>query len=71
MQYNGFSIDIEADGFVFEARNIWSLCLEDLDTDRKLRINPFGTSTASLLMVSVNLNCGLSVMVTRKHTRSF
>ena len=39
--YNGFSLDIEADGFVFGAKNIWTLCLEDLDSKRKLRLNPF------------------------------
>lgn len=38
---NGFSIDIEANGFVFESSTIWSICLEDLDTDEKETINPF------------------------------
>ena len=41
MKFNGFSIDIEADGFVFESSTIWTICLEDLDTDEKLRLNPF------------------------------
>ena len=41
MKYNGFSVDIEANGFVFESTQVWTMCLEDLDTDRKLRLNPF------------------------------
>lgn len=41
MKYNGFSIDTEADGFVFEAKNLWVINLEDLDSDRKLQIHPF------------------------------
>ncbi len=46
MVHNGFSIDIEADGFVFEANNIWTICLEDLDSDEKETINPFNDSQA-------------------------
>lgn len=46
MVHNGFSIDIEADGFVFEANNIWTICLEDLDSDEKETINPFKDSQA-------------------------
>ena len=38
---NGFSIDIEANGFVFEASKIWTICIEDLDSDEKIKINPF------------------------------
>lgn len=41
MTYNGFSIDIEADGFVLESTQIWVLCLRDLDTGEKLKLNPF------------------------------
>jgi len=41
MIHNGFSIDVEADGFVFEANNIWTICLEDLDSDKKETINAF------------------------------
>lgn len=41
MKYNGFSIDLEADGFVFEAKNVWVMCLEDLDTDEKLTLRPY------------------------------
>jgi len=41
MKYNGFSIDTEADGFVFEAKNLWVINLEDIDSDRKLQIHPF------------------------------
>lgn len=44
--YNGFSIDIEANGLIFEATKIWTICLEDLDTNEKLRINPFTDSKA-------------------------
>jgi hypothetical protein len=41
MNYNGFSIDIEANGFVFEASKIWVICLEDLDSGEKLKLHPF------------------------------
>jgi len=41
MKYNGFSIDTEADGFVFEAKNLWVINLEDLDSDNKLQIHPY------------------------------
>lgn len=41
MIYNGFSVDAEADGFVFEAKNLWVLNLEDLDSDKKLQLHPF------------------------------
>lgn len=41
MQYNGFSIDTEADGLIFEARNLWVVNLEDLDTEKKLQLHPF------------------------------
>ena len=43
---NGFSIDIEANGFVFEASKIWAICIEDLDTDEKIKINPFKDNSA-------------------------
>jgi hypothetical protein len=46
MKYNGFSIDIEADGFVFEATKIWVINLEDLDTGDKLQLHPFRDSLA-------------------------
>lgn len=41
MKYNGFSIDIEADGFVFDAKVIWTIHLADLDSDETLSLNPF------------------------------
>lgn len=41
MKYNGFSIDIEADGFIFDAKTIWVINLEDLDTDEKLQLFPY------------------------------
>ena len=43
---NGFSIDIEANGFVFEASKIWTICIEDLDTDEKIKINPFNDKSS-------------------------
>lgn len=39
--YNGFSIDIEANGFTFEADKIWVINLEDLDSNDKLQLHPF------------------------------
>lgn len=41
MLYNGFSIDIEANGFVFGSTEIWTVSVVDLDTEDTLRINPF------------------------------
>lgn len=39
---NGFALDLEADGFVFESNNVWSLCLTDLDNpEKKIKLNPF------------------------------
>lgn len=39
---NGFVLDLEADGFIFECTKIWSLCLTDLDDQtKKLKLNPF------------------------------
>ena len=52
MTYNGFSIDIEADGFVFEASKIWVMCLEDLDTGEKLRLHPFKDANAKQKFVN-------------------
>lgn len=46
MKYNGFSIDIEANGFVFESSSIWTICIEDLDTEEKETINPFKDKSA-------------------------
>lgn len=41
MLHNGFSIDIEGDGLVFDVNNIWVINLEDLDTEDKLQLHPF------------------------------
>lgn len=41
MKYNGFSIDTEANGLVFEATKLWVINFEDLDTDEKLQLKPF------------------------------
>lgn len=42
MIYQGFSLDIEADGFIFESNNIWTVVCTDLnDMDKKVVINPF------------------------------
>lgn len=42
MVYEGFSLDIEADGFVFESNNIWTIVCTDLnDTKKQIVINPF------------------------------
>lgn len=46
MQYNGFSLDIESNGFVFESTKIWVMNLEDLDTGKKLQLHPFKDSLA-------------------------
>lgn len=41
MRYNGFSVDIESDGFIFESTKIWVMNLEDLDSGEKLQLHPF------------------------------
>lgn len=46
MRYNGFSVDIESDGFVFESTKIWVMNLEDLDSGEKLQLHPFKDKTA-------------------------
>jgi hypothetical protein len=46
MKYNGFSIDIEADGFVFESTKIWVINCEDLDTNEKMQLHPFKDKSA-------------------------
>ena len=41
-KYDGFVIDIESDGFIFESTKIWSIVCTDLnDKGRKLKLNPF------------------------------
>lgn len=46
MTYNGFSIDIEGNGLVFDVNKIWVINIEDLDTDEKLQLHPFRDSSA-------------------------
>lgn len=52
MKYNGFSIDTEADGFVFEASKMWVLNCDDFDTGEKLQLFPFKDSTAKGKLIS-------------------
>lgn len=47
MQYNGFSIDLESNGFVFESETVWVMNLEDLDSGEKLQLHPFRDSSAN------------------------
>ena len=43
----GFVIDIESDGFIFESTKIWSIVCTDLnDKGRKLKLNPFKDGNA-------------------------
>ena len=46
MKYNGFSLDIESNGFIFESKVIWVMCLKDLDTGEKLKLNFFNDKKA-------------------------
>lgn len=39
--YNGFSIDAEADGFLFQSTQMWVMKFEDLDTGEKFEIFPY------------------------------
>lgn len=41
MRYNGFSIDIEGNGLVFDVTKIWVINIEDLDTEEKIQLHPF------------------------------
>ena len=43
---NEIVFDIEADGFIFEATKVWTICLTHVQTGTKLRINPFKDSEA-------------------------
>ena len=39
---NGFVLDLEADGFIFESTKIWTICFTDLDnSNKKMKLNPF------------------------------
>lgn len=50
---NGFTLDIEADGFIFESTKIWSLCITDLDDkSKKLKLNPFKDEDAKAKLKS-------------------
>lgn len=41
-KYEGFVIDVESDGFIFESTKIWSIVCTDLnDKTKKLKLNPF------------------------------
>ena len=47
MLYEGFSLDIEADGFIFDSNNIWTIVCTDLNnSDKKLIVNPFKDAMA-------------------------
>lgn len=46
--YSGFTVDIEANGFIFEATKVWVICCTDITTHEKLRINPFMDSDAAV-----------------------
>ena len=43
---NEIVFDIEADGFIFESTKVWTICLTHVQTETKLRINPFKDSNA-------------------------
>lgn len=43
---HGFVYDIESDGFLFESTKVWTICLRDLETEEKLKINPFKETDA-------------------------
>lgn len=38
---NDIVYDIEADGFIFESTKVWTICLTHIQTQTKLKINPF------------------------------
>lgn len=47
MLYEGFSLDIEADGFIFDSNNIWTIVCTDLNnSNKKLVVNPFKDAMA-------------------------
>ena len=47
MLYEGFSLDVEADGFIFDSNNIWTIVCTDLNnSNKKLIVNPFKDAMA-------------------------
>lgn len=43
---NDIVYDIEADGFIFESTKVWTICLTHVQTQTKLKINPFKEADA-------------------------
>ena len=46
VKYNGFCFDIESDGFLFQAKKVWSIVLTDLSSGEKLKVRPFSDKDA-------------------------
>ena len=47
MLYEGFSLDVEADGFIFDSNNVWTIVCTDLNnSNKKLIVNPFKDAMA-------------------------
>lgn len=49
---NDITLDIEADGFIFESTKIWTVCAVNHQTGERLKINPFDDSQAKNKLIS-------------------
>lgn len=55
---NDIVYDIEADGFIFESTKVWTICLTHVQTQTKLKINPFKDSDAKKKFVDFIFSFG-------------
>lgn len=49
---NEITLDIEADGFIFESTKVWTVCATNLQTGKKIKINPFKDPDAKKKLIS-------------------
>lgn len=49
---NEITLDIEANGFIFESTEVWTVCATNHQTGEKIKINPFKDSQAKDKLVS-------------------
>lgn len=55
---NQIVFDIEADGFIFESTQVWTICLTHIQTGTKLKINPFNDFDAKRKFVDFIFSFG-------------
>lgn len=49
---NEIILDIEADGFIFESTEIWTVCATNIQTKEKIKLNPFKDKAAKLKLLN-------------------